>query len=222
MNPRDINLINKTPEPNFWSLPNWYKIFSVALVPVAIAYSGSIIQSAIAEKNLEKDYVAISVSILTSPNKKIDEDLRGWAVEILNMHAPISLPAKSQELLKSGDGLLGKASLKVSNGDLFVLDSAFDGRAIIEITHSKGCFAEYKSYYKSVTDKGTFSSNKLFEDYVKDADGNSINKGNTIIKAGPFSVEWSCNSESSGWIYPKQYSTEIILDRKLDEYIPAQ
>jgi hypothetical protein len=222
MNPREIHLTNKTPEPKFNYLSGVFKLFSVILVPCAIAYSGSIIQSAIAEKNLEKDYVAISVSILTNPNKKVDEDLRGWAVDILNMHAPISLPAKSQELLKSGDGLLGKASLKVSNGDLFVLDSVFDGRAIIEITHSKGCFAEYKSYYKGATDTGVFSSDKLFENYVKDADGNSINKGNTIIKSGPFSVEWSCNSENSGWIYPKQYRTETILDMQLDEYIPAQ
>lgn len=222
MNPREIHITNKTPEPKSNIISGTFKLLSVVLVPLAIAYSGTLIQSAIAEKNLQKDYVAISVSILTNPNKEIDEDLRGWAVDILNMHAPIPLPAKSQELLKSGDGLLGKASLKVSNGNLFVLDSTFDGRAIIEITHSKGCVAEYKSYYKSATDVGTYSSNNLFEHYVKDTDGNSINKGNTIIEAGPFSVEWSCGSESSGWIYPKQYRTEIILDRQLDEYISAQ
>lgn len=219
MEPRQIHITDITPEPKLNFFSGFFKFLSLILVPSAIAYSGTLIQSAIAEKNLEKDYVAISVSILTSPNKKIDEDLRGWAVDILNMHAPISLPAKSQELLKSGDGLLGKASLKVSNGNLLVLDSTFDGKAIIEITHSKGCVAEYKSYYKNATGVGTFSSNKLFENYVKDANGNSINNGNTIIQAGPISVEWSCNSERSGWVYPKHYRTETIVDKQLDDYV---
>lgn len=222
MDPTEVHVFDKTPETKQGCSSIILKILSLILLPASIAFGGWLIQSAIAEKNLEKDYVNISVSILLKPTKDVDDTLRGWAVDILNMHAPIPLPEKSVRSLKSGDGLIGKASIEISNGDLLELDGGILGKAVIEIIHSEGCRAEYKWSFENGAGERTYGSNLLFENYVTELDGNTVNKGQTKINAGDFQVEWSCGSPNSGWVYPRGFDTKIISNRSLDTYYSSQ
>lgn len=222
MNQTEVHLVDKTPKSNInYFFHFLHSFIFLLLLPAIIAYGGWKIHSKIAENGLNKDYVAISVSILTRKDLALDDELRNWAVEILNMHAPIKLPENAISRLKSGDSLFGKANLNIKNGDLLVLKSGFQDKAIIEISHKTGCIAEYKWIYINGINAPLFGSGLLFENYEENHAGESINKGQIMIVAGPFKTEWSCNSSSAGWVYPNPYSTEIIPNTTLEKYVSS-
>jgi hypothetical protein len=76
------------------------KILSLLAIPVVIAIIGGSIQSSLARRTVSQQYVQLAVSILTS--KEAHEDLRRWAVDLLNDNSPTKLSLNVQEQLRTG------------------------------------------------------------------------------------------------------------------------
>lgn len=74
------------------------KVLSTIAIPVVIAYFGWQIEQRISSNNLKKEYVDLSISILTS-EKTIEPSIRSWAIDILQDNSPVKLmPAAIAEL----------------------------------------------------------------------------------------------------------------------------
>lgn len=65
---------------------------SVVAVPVTIAVVGWQVQNSLSEAGLNKDYVAMAITILKEPATRDTTDLRLWAVSVLEKHSPVPLP----------------------------------------------------------------------------------------------------------------------------------
>lgn len=71
------------------SLNKWQSIASIAAsvaIPIVLAFVGYIVQAKISTEGIRKDYVQIAISILKEGQ---DEELRKWAVEVLDENSPI-------------------------------------------------------------------------------------------------------------------------------------
>ncbi|MFZ4287534.1 hypothetical protein [Variovorax sp. HJSM1_2] len=82
------------------------KIVGSVAVPLLVALFGWLIQQQLASQTVSRDYVQLAVSILKEPKKEDDQQLREWAVELLNRHAPIKLGESVSQKLQAGDILL--------------------------------------------------------------------------------------------------------------------
>lgn len=81
------------------TIKQWVQIVSSAAIPIAIAFGGWLIQSAISDAGLKKDYVQIAVSVLKESPTKENEQLREWAISIIDKNAPVPIPAKLKSQL---------------------------------------------------------------------------------------------------------------------------
>lgn len=103
---REIVLINRTETK---PLSRWNKIeqvsraLSLGAIPVVLAIGGWWIQNALSERSVNKDYVALAVSILSKSDKEVDEGLRSWAVDLLNANSPVKFDPKVSQKLSSGE-----------------------------------------------------------------------------------------------------------------------
>ena len=77
------------------------RILSLLAIPVVIAIVGGLIQSSLARRTVSQQYVQVAVSILTS-KEKLDDNLRSWAVDLLNDNSPTHLGEAVKEKLKKG------------------------------------------------------------------------------------------------------------------------
>src|SRR5437870_3526744 len=77
------------------------RISSLLAIPVVIAIVGGLIQSSLARRTVSQQYVQIAVSILTS-KEKLDDNLRGWAVDLLSENSPTRLSKDVKDKLKKG------------------------------------------------------------------------------------------------------------------------
>ena len=78
-------------------------IFSAIAIPIVLTVAGYFIQRQLADESLKKDYVGIAVSILTASPKNQEQDLRLWAIEVLDSNSPIPFSKKAKVgLLSSG------------------------------------------------------------------------------------------------------------------------
>jgi hypothetical protein len=82
----------------------WIKILSLIAIPVVVAFIGAGIQSSISSSNVKSEYVKLAVSILTDNSTK--EEIRGWAVDLLNDNSETKLDPTLANKLKAGDILL--------------------------------------------------------------------------------------------------------------------
>ncbi len=78
------------------------RIVGTLAIPVAVAFAGWLIQRQLAMQNISRDYVQLAVAILKEPKKEGGEELRGWAVDLLNAHSPIKLNSSVSKKLKEG------------------------------------------------------------------------------------------------------------------------
>ncbi len=78
------------------------KVVSIVAVPVVLAAGGWWIQDALSRRSLNQQYVELAVSILSNPDLGPSEDLRGWAVMLLDSTSPVPLPASLSERLLEG------------------------------------------------------------------------------------------------------------------------
>ncbi|MDD5177579.1 MAG: hypothetical protein PHQ05_14270 [Sterolibacterium sp.] len=84
------------------SLVKWQSIASIAAsiaIPLILAIVGYVVQDKISTEGLRKDYVQIAISIL---KERQDEDLRKWAVKVLDENSPIPFSKDVRMKLEKG------------------------------------------------------------------------------------------------------------------------
>ena len=79
------------------------KIGGLVAVPVLVALFGYLVQRQLASDNLSRDYVQMAVGILKEQKRPGDEQLRSWAIDLLNANSPnVKLNASVSEQLRDG------------------------------------------------------------------------------------------------------------------------
>lgn len=112
--PREIIVLNKNENASKWDkVEQLSKIFSLIGVPLIVGLIGLSIQNELSNKTVNKDYVQISISILTNPETIKSSQLREWAIAMINKTSPIPFSETvSNELIE------GKISLPKYDFDL--------------------------------------------------------------------------------------------------------
>lgn len=77
-------------------------IASAVAIPIVIAIVGWWVQSSMSNESIKKDYVQMAIGILNSPERQKDEEMRKWAVAILNENAPIPFSQDLKDKLEQG------------------------------------------------------------------------------------------------------------------------
>lgn len=84
----------------------WIRTGAALAVPLLVAWIGASIQQTVARASLSKDYVAIAVSVLSSPAPDTGTDkedpLRLWAVQVLRKHSPVPFTHEVETTLYRG------------------------------------------------------------------------------------------------------------------------
>lgn len=125
------------------------KLFSTLAIPIIIAFFGWQIDKSISSNNLEKDYVDLAISILTS-EKKIEPSIRSWAIEILQDNSPVKLTPEGIAELEAGAILYTKKSADESFQSAQYDQSLIHFQELIKQQpenaeyHSKAGFAHFK------------------------------------------------------------------------------
>lgn len=78
------------------------QIISLLAVPIIVAYFGYAFQNESKEKEINRDFVQMAVSILNSPERKDQEDthLREWAARMLAKTSPVPFENEEFQALK--------------------------------------------------------------------------------------------------------------------------
>lgn len=103
--------------------PDWERtarIVSLVAIPVVLAIIGGVIQATLSKGTVSSDYVKLAVSILTTEKSKTQEDLREWAVDLLDANSPAKFSKEVAARLKGGEiALPGNiaAILSTANGN---------------------------------------------------------------------------------------------------------
>jgi hypothetical protein len=127
---REIVLITKSEggRPDPWAHAEALaKIASLIAIPVVLAIIGWRLQDQLASRSVSKDYVQLSVSILTQKTD-IDPDMRRWAVELLKAHSPIKFTATVESQLKAGTLTLPPDRIQQAHEYKLVWYDHLDGR----------------------------------------------------------------------------------------------
>jgi hypothetical protein len=77
-------------------------IVSLLAVPTVLAWGGWRIQERIAEQSTKREYVQLAVSILKEPPSREsndEQDLRAWAVSLLEQNSPLPFSKQSRAAL---------------------------------------------------------------------------------------------------------------------------
>lgn len=79
-------------------------IVGAILTPVTIALVGAWIQSSVADRGIERDYAEMAISILRGTDPK-EQDLRAWALQVLDETSPIRVTGDTRAKLLAGIGV---------------------------------------------------------------------------------------------------------------------
>lgn len=87
---------------DFWDkLLLTFQLLSLIVIPIVLFVVGQNIEQAISEREVKAKYIEIAVSILNQkPNPKTEE-LRNWALEIVQEYSEIKLSKEALATLKS-------------------------------------------------------------------------------------------------------------------------
>lgn len=77
-------------------------IISLLATPIIVAVVGWNVQSNISNESIKKDYVQMAIEILKSPEKQKDDEMRKWAVEVLDKNSPIPFSEGLRNNLEKG------------------------------------------------------------------------------------------------------------------------
>lgn len=95
------------------------QILSILAIPVVLALVGYWVQASLQEQQIKRDYVSLAVSLLLPKKdgeKEASEELRAWAVQLLNNSSPVKLSeAQTVDLKRNG--------LELKPGDIIYFDS---------------------------------------------------------------------------------------------------
>ncbi|MGA8134815.1 MAG: hypothetical protein WCA48_11780 [Pseudomonas gingeri] len=86
------------------ALDKSYKLaqtFALIVIPLIIAVAGWSAQRSISETGIRKDCVQMALKILQEPRTGGDDDIRKWAVEIIDVSAPIHFTSKAGDQLSA-------------------------------------------------------------------------------------------------------------------------
>ena len=107
------------------------KTISLVAIPIIIAVLGWIIQDRLKTREVSKDYVNLSINILTQAEQsKIHPDIRAWAVDLLNQHSPTPFAPEVARRLKSGELSLKETIDLVASGSSGRMAISPDGISI--------------------------------------------------------------------------------------------
>lgn len=76
------------------------QIISLIAVPILLALLGWIVQTATKDRELNRDYVQLAVSVLS--DQKASGDMRTWAVAVLRENSPVPFGSAQAAALASG------------------------------------------------------------------------------------------------------------------------
>ncbi len=79
-----------------------FAIVSSVAIPIVIALVGWWVQASISNESIKKDYVQMAISILKDTGNKKDEEIRKWAVAILDKNSPIPFSRDLRDKLENG------------------------------------------------------------------------------------------------------------------------
>lgn len=68
------------------------QIWSAVAIPVVLALIGYFVQSSLADAGLKKDYVQMALGVLKEQPTKENEQLRQWAIAVLDKNSPVPIP----------------------------------------------------------------------------------------------------------------------------------
>ena len=88
------------------SRTEWFQITSAIITPLAVTALGVWIQLTVAKSSAAVSYVEIGTRILSDPTTASNQGLRLWAVELLQTHSPVPLPADLRNSLATGETTL--------------------------------------------------------------------------------------------------------------------
>lgn len=77
-------------------------ILSSVAIPIVIALVGWWVQSTVSTESIKKDYVQMAVGILKDTEKQKDEEMRKWAVAVLDKYSPIPFSQSLRDKLEKG------------------------------------------------------------------------------------------------------------------------
>lgn len=84
-------------------IERYARVFSLVVIPIAIALGGCLIQAAIAQQATSSEYVKLAVGILSPSKDPIDPDLRIWAVDVMNEYSRVRFGSETSKKLQSGE-----------------------------------------------------------------------------------------------------------------------
>ncbi|PCJ15440.1 MAG: hypothetical protein COB04_13190 [Gammaproteobacteria bacterium] len=89
---------------NIESIEKVSKIFSLVAIPLVIGFFGWEVQKNIADRNLQKEYIQMAITILSASEKqKVDDNLKKWAIDLVDYYSPIKIPEALSKELESGN-----------------------------------------------------------------------------------------------------------------------
>lgn len=103
--PANITVTLKQDKPAS-TRPDWERtarIASLVAIPVVIAIIGGLIQETLSRSTVSRDYVQLAVSVLTADKNKTPQELRSWAVDLLNENSPVKFSKEVADRLKGGE-----------------------------------------------------------------------------------------------------------------------
>lgn len=115
------------------------RTLSIVAIPVVLGIGGWVIQQRIQNQAVSRDYVQLAVSILKEPeSSNIDQDMRAWAVQLLNDNSPTRFTPKFTEQLKSGEAQLPQSFTLSSAAVPAAISTAGETRDDASSWESKG------------------------------------------------------------------------------------
>jgi hypothetical protein len=79
----------------------WERVASALLIPLAIAFVGNVYSQAIKEREVQGEFVKLSVDILKQPPTEGTKSLREWAIRVINRYSGVSLSEEAKRELET-------------------------------------------------------------------------------------------------------------------------
>lgn len=94
-------------------IQSYASIFASIAVPLLVALFGWALQSKTSEDSVKKDYVQIAIKILNTEKDKADENMRQWAIAVLDKNSPVPFSKDMKDSLQNGKTVFIKSSFKL-------------------------------------------------------------------------------------------------------------
>lgn len=107
---------------NWETIERISKTLSIVAIPIVLGFGSWIIQQRLQNQTINRDYVQLAVSILKE-GPKTDQQMRDWAVKLLNENSPTKFNQEVAKQLTSGNAKLPE-NFSVTQSVAPVVDSS--------------------------------------------------------------------------------------------------